>query len=141
MKNSLIKNEGNVLYKQLINMDGPMPQFKPILNYLITNKSAIIANIQPEGVGGIEMEMLAQLHELSMETENNQSSVLSLGAYSQGQINMARLPVSECSALLHDAATCELLGIAAALSGAEPVALGFAAAAATYDAEAVAGGC
>lgn len=110
--------------------------------------AAISKAIQTKGIAAVESDMVKEFSTLS---QVNQGSAVTSGdvVARHARFGSARylavvskpLTQDQCDQLAHLSEEATALAIVAALSGAEPVAIAFEAAALAYDAEASAGGC
>lgn len=112
------------------------------------NYAAISKTIRTQGVAKIESDMVMGFLMLS-RTNGNGAIISALGHRANGiapasyllPVVAEPLTADQCAELARLSAESTALALVAAISGAEPVALAFEAAALAYDAEASAGGC
>lgn len=124
-------------------------QITQSLSTIEKNSVSTTKNLQTKGVAEIESEMVQEFLTLSQTSQNNSTMTAALNRRRIGfaptghllRIVAEPLSQAQCSMLAELSAESTALAIAAALWGAEPVALAFEAAALAYDAEAAAGGC
>jgi hypothetical protein len=118
-------------------------QISQSLNKAQANYAALNKAIQTKGIAAVESDMVQEFLMLSQITQGASTTSTAINGHRARLLLAVSEPLTQqqCANLAQLSSEATALAIIAALSGAEPVALAFEAAALAYDAEAAAGGC